>query len=61
MADKRSDSSVFSACPPTTDSLLSCWLCRFNPAVTSAPLMTTVVDSSGLVIYFWIAKWILDI
>ena len=33
----------------------------YNPAVTSAPLMTTVVDSSGLVIYFLIAKWILDI
>ncbi|GAB4822701.1 hypothetical protein N2152v2_009747 [Parachlorella kessleri] len=33
----------------------------FNPAVTSAPLMTTVVDSSGLVIYFLIAKWILKI
>lgn len=28
----------------------------FNPAVTSAPLMTTVVDSSGLIIYFYIAK-----
>lgn len=27
-----------------------------NPAATSAPLMTTVVDSSGLVIYFYVAK-----
>lgn len=27
-----------------------------NPAVTSAPLMTTIVDSSGLVIYFYVAK-----
>lgn len=27
----------------------------FNPAVVAAPLMTTVVDSSGLVIYFWCA------
>eukprot|EP00959_Pyramimonas_sp_CCMP1952_P435132 9111352-Pyramimonas_sp.AAC.2 len=33
----------------------------YNPAVTSAPLMTTVVDSSGLIIYFMIAKWILNI
>eukprot|EP00898_Chlorokybus_atmophyticus_P004700 jgi/Chlat1/5230/Chrsp33S05079 len=33
----------------------------YNPAVTSAPLMTTVVDSSGLVIYFYIAKWLLHI
>ncbi len=32
-----------------------------QPAVTSAPLMTTVVDSSGLVIYFLIAKWILHL
>lgn len=28
----------------------------FNPAVTSAPLMTTIVDSSGLVIYFLVAQ-----
>lgn len=27
-----------------------------NSAVTSAPLMTTIVDSSGLVIYFYVAK-----
>eukprot|EP00245_Coleochaete_scutata_P009187 TRINITY_DN2967_c0_g1_i1.p1 TRINITY_DN2967_c0_g1~~TRINITY_DN2967_c0_g1_i1.p1 ORF type:complete len:210 (-),score=28.49 TRINITY_DN2967_c0_g1_i1:516-1145(-) len=33
----------------------------YNPAVTSAPLMTTVVDSSGLIIYFYIAKWLLHI
>ncbi|PSC68680.1 Magnesium transporter [Micractinium conductrix] len=33
----------------------------FNPAVTSAPLMTTVVDSTGLVIYFWIAKLVMGI
>jgi Mg/Co/Ni transporter MgtE len=33
----------------------------YNPAVTSAPLMTTVVDSSGLIIYFYIAKWLLGI
>lgn len=33
----------------------------YNPAVTSAPLMTTVVDSSGLVIYFMIAKWIMHL
>jgi len=32
-----------------------------NPAVTSAPLMTTIVDSSGLIIYFYIAKWLLNL
>uniref|UniRef100_A0A061S5Y0 Magnesium transporter n=2 Tax=Tetraselmis sp. GSL018 TaxID=582737 RepID=A0A061S5Y0_9CHLO len=33
----------------------------YNPAVTSAPLMTTIVDSTGLIIYFYIAKWILQL
>lgn len=32
-----------------------------NPAVTSAPLMTTVVDASGLVIYFLIARIMTDL
>ena len=39
--------------------LLSVYL-GYNPAVTSAPLMTTVVDSSGLVIYFIVAASILQ-
>jgi len=39
--------------------LLSVYL-GYNPAVTSAPLMTTVVDSSGLVIYFMVAASILQ-
>ena len=30
-----------------------------NPAVTAAPLMTTIVDSTGLVIYFLVAKVVL--
>ena len=30
-----------------------------DPAVISAPLITTVVDTSGLVIYFLLARWIL--
>jgi Mg/Co/Ni transporter MgtE len=30
---------------------------KFDPAVTSVPFMTTIVDSTGLVIYFYIAKW----
>eukprot|EP00775_Hariotina_reticulata_P000725 gene725-1026_t len=34
---------------------------RFDPAVTSVPFMTTIVDSTGLVIYFYIAKWMLGI
>ena len=27
-----------------------------NPALTSAPLMTTIIDSSGLLIYFYVAQ-----
>ena len=30
-------------------------LCRFDPAVSSAPLVATLVDVTGLVIYFTIA------
>lgn len=33
----------------------------FNPAVVSAPLMTTVVDSTGLIVYFGVAKLIMGI
>mmetsp|Transcript_5108 Transcript_5108/g.6941 ORF Transcript_5108/g.6941 Transcript_5108/m.6941 type:complete len:198 (+) Transcript_5108:97-690(+) len=40
--------------------LVAVWF-GYNPAVTSAPLMTTVVDSSGLVIYFLIAKMVLRV
>ena len=35
--------------------------CGLNPAVTSAPLMTTIVDSSGLVIYFYVAKLVMGL
>jgi Mg/Co/Ni transporter MgtE len=34
---------------------------KFDPAVTSVPAMTTIIDSTGLVIYFYIARWMLDI
>jgi magnesium transporter len=34
---------------------------RIDPAVVSAPLITTVVDGTGLVIYFTIAKLILNL
>lgn len=34
---------------------------RFDPAVTSVPLVTTIVDSTGLVLYFFVAKWMLGI
>lgn len=34
---------------------------KFDPAVTSVPLMTTIVDSTGLMIYFYIAKLMLDL
>ena len=29
---------------------------RYNPALTSAPLMTTIIDSSGLLLYFAVAQ-----
>ena len=32
---------------------------RIDPAVVSAPLITTLVDGTGLVIYFEIARWLL--
>jgi magnesium transporter len=34
---------------------------RIDPAVVSAPMITTVVDGTGLVIYFTIAKMILGL
>ena len=34
---------------------------RRNPAVTSAPLMTTIIDSSGLLIYFYVAAFYLQL
>ena len=32
---------------------------RLNPAVTAAPLMTTIVDATGLCIYFFVAQYII--
>jgi magnesium transporter len=34
---------------------------RIDPAVVSAPLITTLVDGTGLIIYFEIAKLLLRI
>jgi len=34
---------------------------RIDPAVVSAPLITTLVDGTGLVIYFEIAKFLLHL
>jgi magnesium transporter len=34
---------------------------RIDPAVVSAPLITTLVDGTGLVIYMTIAKFVLDL
>lgn len=34
-------------------------LCRFDPAVMSGPLITTVVDVVGVAIYFQVAQWCL--
>ena len=33
---------------------------HLDPAMTSAPLMTTIVDTTGLVIYFMIAQAIIS-
>jgi len=32
-----------------------------DPAVLSAPMIATLVDATGLVIYFTIAKWVLGL
>ena len=32
-----------------------------DPAVVSAPLITTLVDGTGLIIYFQIAKLVLSV
>jgi magnesium transporter len=34
---------------------------RVDPAVVSAPLITTVVDGTGLIIYFEIARIVLSL
>lgn len=33
----------------------------WDPATASTPLVTTIADASGVLIYFWIASWILQI
>lgn len=32
---------------------------NIDPAVMSAPFITTLIDATGLLLYFWIAKWII--
>ena len=34
---------------------------NIDPAVMSGPFITTIVDITGLVTYFYIAKWILNL
>lgn len=34
---------------------------RFDPAVASSPLITTVADATGLLLYFTIATWIISL
>jgi Mg/Co/Ni transporter MgtE len=34
---------------------------KMDPAITSVPLMTTIVDSTGLVVYFYLANWVLGL
>ena len=38
-----------------------CVGCAIDPAVVSAPLITTLVDGTGLIIYFQIAKLVLRV
>ena len=33
----------------------------YDPTVISAPFITTLVDGTGLVIYFMVAKWVLGL
>ena len=40
--------------------MLSSAKLHLDPAMTSAPLMTTIVDTTGLVIYFMIAQAIIS-
>ncbi len=35
--------------------------CKADPAVVSGPMITTLVDGTGLIIYFSIAKWVLGL
>jgi magnesium transporter len=34
---------------------------KIDPAVVSGPVMSTLVDATGLLIYLWIARWILGL
>lgn len=34
---------------------------RVDPAAASAPVVTTIVDGTGLIIYFLVARWILNL
>lgn len=34
---------------------------RFDPAVASAPIVTTIADATGLLIYFTVASWVLGL
>ena len=34
---------------------------RLDPAVVSGPFITTIVDGTGLVIYFELARWLLNL
>jgi len=34
-------------------------LLRIDPAAASAPLVSTVLDLTGLVLYFTLARWVL--
>ncbi len=34
---------------------------KIDPAVVSGPVMSTLVDATGLLIYFWTARWILGL
>ncbi|MFO8060430.1 MAG: magnesium transporter [Bacillota bacterium] len=48
--------SMLGACLPLVVSIF-----RFDPAAASAPVVTTLVDSTGLIVYFMVARWMLGL
>ena len=48
--------SMLGACLPLIVSRF-----RLDPAAASAPVVTTLVDSTGLIVYFMVARWLLKL
>jgi magnesium transporter len=34
---------------------------KFDPALMAAPIVTTIVDAGGLMVYFWVAECVMKI